>query len=173
MEILIKKAIKGDPEAFIELINKNEIALYKAAKAILNNEEDIGDAIQETILAAYKNIGTLKNIKYFKTWITRILINKCNDIIRKNKNLVFINEYKDGSYSEELDENLDFKNAFDNLSSEHKIVLNLYYVSGFSSREIAEILEVNESTIKSRISRGKKKLKSFLSNSDNGVKNSV
>lgn len=173
MDILIKKAVKGDPEAFIEIINKNEITLYKTAKAILNNEDDIGDAIQEAILAAYNNIGTLKNTKYFKTWLTRILINKCNDIIRKNKNLLFIEEYKEGSYNEELDEKLDFNNAFSNLSSEHKIVLNLYYVSGFNSREIAEILEVNESTIKSRISRAKKKLKSFLSNSENGVKKSV
>lgn len=67
MEILIKKAIKGDSEAFISLINRHELALYKTAKAILNNEDDIGDAIQETILAAYKSIDKLKNSKYFNS----------------------------------------------------------------------------------------------------------
>lgn len=173
MDILIKKAIRGDSEAFIELVKRNEISLYKAAKAILNNEDDIGDAIQETILAAYKNISGLKNTKYFKTWITRILINKCNDIIRKNSKLVFIDEYKDGSYSEEIEENMDFNNAFNKLGEEYKVVLNLYYVSGFNSREIAEILEINENTVKTRISRAKKKLKFFLIDSEKGVERSV
>lgn len=67
MEILVKKAIKGDSEAFIHLMELNEVSLYKTAKAILANEEDIGDAIQETILAAYRNLNTLKKPKYFKT----------------------------------------------------------------------------------------------------------
>lgn len=173
MDFLIKKAIKGDSEAFIELINKNELSMYKAAKVILKNEEDIGDAIQETIMAAYKSIGILKDTKYFKTWLMRILINKCNDIHRKNKNLVFIDEYKEGVYTEKFDENYEFKEAYDKLSDDYKISLSLYYVSGFNSREIAEILNDNENTIKSRISRGKKQLKSLLLNSKNGVNENV
>ena len=84
MELLIKKAMKGDAEAFVQLMELNEVSMYKTAKAILANEEDIGDAIQETILAAYKNIHTLKKAQYFKTWLIRILINKCKDIIKKN-----------------------------------------------------------------------------------------
>lgn len=173
MDILVKKAIKGDPKAFMELIDINELALYKAAKAILNNEEDIGDAIQETILAAYKSIGSLKKVEYFKTWLTRILINKCNDIIRKNSKIVFIDEYKDKGYTENIEENLDFKDAFEKLPNDQKVVLNLYYVSGFNSREIAEILGEKENTIKSRISRGKKQLKKIMSNSENGVVSNV
>lgn len=168
MELLIKKAIKGDSEAFISLIDKHELSMYKTAKAILNNEEDIGDAIQETILSAYKNIQSLKNIKYFKTWLTRILINKCNDIVRSNKNLVFIDTYKEGAYEDEIDDKLEFDEVFKKLSSEYKLVLNLYYVEGFNSREISEMLNENENTIKSRLSRGKKCLKNFLLNNKDG-----
>ena len=85
MELYIKRAKKGDIEAFINLMEMNKTSMYKAAKSILNNDEDIADAIQETILSCYKNIENLKEVKYFKTWMTRILINKCNDIIRANK----------------------------------------------------------------------------------------
>lgn len=162
MELLIKKAIKGDIEALIILIDNHEVSMYKAAKAILKNEEDIGDAIQETILSAYKNIKTLKNSKYFKTWLTRILINKCNDIIRANKNLVFVEQYREATYDEYIEDKLEFDGCFGKLSSEHKIVLTLYYLEGFNSREISEILNENENTIKSRLLRGKKHLETFL-----------
>ncbi|MGL4796527.1 MAG: RNA polymerase sigma factor [Paraclostridium sp.] len=166
MELLIKKAIKGNSQAFITLIDKHELAMYKTAKAILNNEEDIGDAIQETILAAYKSIKTLKNTKYFKTWLTRILINKCNDIVRSNKGIIFIDQYKEEFYEEDIDRKLEFDECFDKLGSDHKLVLNLYYVEGFNSREISEILNENENTIKSRLLRGKKQLKNFLINNN-------
>lgn len=163
MDILIKKAIKGDSEAFISLIDKHELTMYKTAKAILNNEEDIGDAIQETILSAYKSINNLKNSKYFKTWLTRILINKCNDIVRANKNIVFIEKYtKEEFYEEDIDGRLEFDECFEKLGSEYKLVLSLYYVDGFNVREISEILNENENTIKSRLLRGKKYLKNLL-----------
>lgn len=163
MEILIKKAIKGDSEAFISLIDKHELTMYKTAKAILNNEEDIGDAIQETILSAYKNINNLKSSKYFKTWLTRILINKCNDIVRANKNIVFIEKYtKEDFYEEDINSRLEFDECFEKLGSEYKLVLSLYYVDGFNAREISDILNENENTIKSRLLRAKKHLKNFL-----------
>ena len=76
MENLIKKAKKGDEEAFFKLIEINKNSLYKAGKSILNNDEDVADAIQETVISAYRNIKSLKDNSYFKTWLTKILINK-------------------------------------------------------------------------------------------------
>ncbi|MEW9077257.1 hypothetical protein [Terrisporobacter glycolicus] len=61
MENLIKKAKKGDEQAFFNLMEINKISLYKAGRAILNNDEDVADAIQETVIAAYRNIKSLKN----------------------------------------------------------------------------------------------------------------
>lgn len=170
MEFLIKKAMKGDSEAFIKLIDKHEVSMYKTAKAILYNEEDVGDAIQETILSAYKSIQSLKHTTYFKTWITRILINKCNDIVRNNKNLIFVDKYKEEVYEESIDDKLELNECLEKLSSEQKLVLNLYYVEGFNSREISEMLNENENTIKSRLLRGKKHLKNFLvENNEGGI----
>ena len=174
MDILIKKAIKGDSEAFISLIDKHELTMYKTAKAILNNEEDSGDAIQETILSAYKSISNLKNSKYFKTWLTRILINKCNDIVRANKNIVFIDKYtKEEFYEEDIDGRLEFDECFERLRSDYKLVLSLYYVDGFNTREISELLNENENTIKSRLSRGRKSFENFLLNNNKEVNKNV
>ena len=83
--LLVKRAQKQDMEAFVHLIEKNKTNLYKVAKSYLGNEEDVADAIQDTVLSAYEHIQELKNAAYFKTWITRILINHCKDLLKQNK----------------------------------------------------------------------------------------
>ena len=85
MELLVKKAKRGDAEAFIELIEQNKQSMYKVARGFLRDEEDVADAMAETVLICYEKIGTLRQSAYFKTWMIRILINQCKDMIRKQK----------------------------------------------------------------------------------------
>ena len=77
MENLVKKAKSGDSGAFAQLIRMNTQSMYKVAWAYLKNDEDVADAIQETILKCYEKLSTLKKDSYFKTWMIRILINNC------------------------------------------------------------------------------------------------
>lgn len=160
MEILVAKARRGDEDAFFELIEHYKLSMYKAAKSILNNEEDIADAIQETIISAYKNIKKLKNNSYFKTWITRILINKCKDIIHKNKGYLLIDNYNEESYIQDFLTKFELEEALGDLSKEQKLVISLYYISEFNIREISEILNESQGTVKSRLFRARNKLKS-------------
>lgn len=155
METYIKRAKKGDIEAFINLMDINKTYMYKVAKSILNNNEYIADAIQETILSCYKNIEKLKEIKYFKTWMTRILINKCNDVIRANKNIIYIEQEKEEGYSENIEQSVSLRECFDRLKPDYKIVMIMYYDQGFNSKEISEILNINESTVRTRMARGR------------------
>ena len=155
METDIQRAKKGDIEAFINLMDINKTYMYKVAKSILNNNEDIADAIQETILSCYKNIEKLKEIKYFKTWMTRILINKCNDVIRANKNIIYIEQEKEEGYSENIEQSVSLRECFDRLKPDYKIVMIMYYDQGFNSKEISEILNINESTVRTRMARGR------------------
>ena len=69
----------------IGLIIEYQDVLYKIAKTRLNCEDDICDVVQNTFISAYQSIKTLKNKKYFKTWLVKILINKCNDFYLRNK----------------------------------------------------------------------------------------
>ena len=73
-EILIRKAKKGDKDAFCRLIDENVQSMYKVAAAYLKNDEDVADAIQDTILSCYENLKSLKQNRYFKTWMIRIQI---------------------------------------------------------------------------------------------------
>ena len=66
---LVKRSISGDADAFLELMEKNSLAMYKVARGILDNDEDAADAIQDTILTCFEKIHTLKNPEYFKTWM--------------------------------------------------------------------------------------------------------
>lgn len=162
MNNLIKKAKKGNEEAFFKLIEDNKVSLYKAAKAILNNDDDIADAIQETVIAAYKNIKSLKNDAYFKTWLTKILINKCKDIIAKNKDVIALDDYIEEGYTQEFLSKFEIEDMLTNLSKEQKLVISLYYISQFNTREISEILKESEGTIKSRLSRARNKIRKSM-----------
>ena len=80
MEELIKKIQAGDEMAFKKLVQNIENDLYRLAKTRLNDNDDIKDAIQNTMLITYKNARKIKNYDEFKTWMLRVLINECNKI---------------------------------------------------------------------------------------------
>ena len=75
MEKLVQKAKQHDKIAFTVLIEQNTKSMYKVAKAILKNDEDVADALQDTILTCWEKIGTLEKNEFLKTWLIRILIN--------------------------------------------------------------------------------------------------
>ena len=102
--------------------------LYHISKSILKNDSDCGDAVQETILKAYEKLPTLKKEKYFRTWITKILINECNGILRKRKNVIPYEEYMDNMRLTEEDRYSHLYMAIMELPEELRILVTLYYL---------------------------------------------
>lgn len=78
---LAAQAVKGESAAFIELVKQHESSLHDMAHSMLRQDDDVADALQETILKAFKSIASLREPGYFQTWIFRILINECNTIL--------------------------------------------------------------------------------------------
>lgn len=159
---LVKKAKKGNKIAFSTLIKYYEPDLYRVAIAITKNEDDALDCIQETILQVYTSIKNLKNDQYFKTWLIKILINKCNKLIQKNRKIL---EFKksDLQNTQETNEiNIEIKESIDTLDEELKILVILYYYQDMSIKDISDSLEIPEGTVKSRLSRARSKLKEIL-----------
>ena len=152
-------AKKNLNEVFIKGINDNRLSFYKTAKALLKNEDDVEDALQDALETAYKNIETLKEEKYFKTWMTRILINKCYDIRKKNQNLICLDEYEEPAACDEY--NLELKEALAALDEKYRIIMILFYSEGYRIREIPDILKIPESTVKTRLQRGREKLEVY------------
>ncbi|RKI42651.1 sigma-70 family RNA polymerase sigma factor [bacterium D16-51] len=81
MEDLVECAKAGNSESFVSLIEKHKQSMYKVARSYLNQEEDIADVLQESILKCYVSLPQLRENRYFKTWLIRIVINECKKVL--------------------------------------------------------------------------------------------
>ncbi len=174
MEELIKEAQKGNKEAFTLIILNLKNDLYKIAKTRITNEADIQDAVQETMIEIYKSIKRLKDLKKFKMWTIKILINKCNRIYRKKyKKELSLDKYDLDKYliinsNKDIEDDLNFYNLIKCLEYEERIVIVLYYMEKYTIKEISKILKMKENTVKSKLYRARKKIEK---NCLGGVKN--
>lgn len=181
MEELIQSSLKGDQNAYIELVKSIDVEMYKIANSQLNNIDDVNDAIQETIIHSYNKLHTLKNHSYFKTWIIRILINECHNIHRKRKKQLglfdkisnsvdIVSASEDDIQNKEND--IDFDLLIKKLNYDERLILTLYYKNRYTPTEISDILQINVNTVKSRFLRAKQKLQQLYSKGgiNNGTK---
>lgn len=164
MKTLVKRAKSKDAEAFISLIEECKMTLKRVAIGYLGNDEDAADAIQDTILSAYEHIGDLQKDEYFKTWLVRILINHCTRIWRANKNKVSMEEGFENTTgrADTAKSEMEFRELLFSLPEESRVIFQLYYGEQFTTREIADILNMKENTVKSRLHRGKEQLRMEL-----------
>lgn len=123
-------------------MRQQKSSMYKVAKAILKNEEDIADAMQDTILDCWEKIHTLRKPEYFKTWLIRILINNSNAIYNQRSKMVLDNDILIGEAVEDSFDNIEWQEMMNCLNQKQRIVVELYYVEQFKVREIAEILHI-------------------------------
>lgn len=159
---LVKMAKNGNKEAFNQLIINYQNDLYRIAKSRLYNEDDVCDAIQDTILSAYQSIDKLVKTSSFKAWLIKILINNCNKIYQTNKNSTSLFTENDLSLSYGLESNLEFLNLMNSLSIDERTIFILYYQDGYSTKEISKILDINHNTVRSKMLRAKSKLENIL-----------
>jgi RNA polymerase sigma-70 factor (ECF subfamily) len=166
IEEQVKLAIYGNEKAFEYLMDISKEGLYRTAFAYVKNEEDAVDILQETVYKAYMSIDKLKEPKYFKTWITKILINSAINFIKKEKKLIALvdNLSYDSNYFEEnrIEENLDILNAIDTLEDKYKDVVVLKYFRDLTITEISEVLNCPVGTVKTYLNRALIKLRIFM-----------
>ena len=169
MEELVEKAKNGDKKAFTELMLQIKDELYKIAKTRLKKDDDVFDAIQETMIIAFKTLKKLKQNSCFKSWLIKILINKSNDIYKKEnkKNVIYLEDIENNITNSSLDiENielvLDFNFICKHLKYEERIIMTLFYMEKFTDKEIGKILELKENTVKTKRTRAIKEIKKIL-----------
>ncbi len=159
MEKLVKRAMQKDAESFIRLMEENKQSMLKVAYGFFSNEEDVADVMQQTALNAYEHIGELKKTTYFKTWLIRILINNCNQLYNSRKYMVTGANTAEEKYFDFYPEDNAFFELLSLLHKDDRVIFQLYYGEGYTTKEISKILEMKESTIRSRIHRGKEQLR--------------
>ncbi len=145
-----------------ELIMASEDAMYHVAKTLLYSDADCADAIQEAIVKAFSKLDTLKKDAYAKTWLMRILLNECYSVMRKEKRVVSLEDYRQEEKAEEQKDYSDLYEAIYRLPEEMRLSVTLYYLDGYSVREIAAMMETTESAVKNRLARARQRLKREL-----------
>lgn len=159
IEDLVRLAQKRDADAFTRIMQSQMQNLYKAARAMLENDEDAADAISDTILACWEKLGQLKKPEYFRTWMTRILINKCNDILRKkNKVHLLGDDSREIPFSPQEYDNVEWLETLKGLDEKYRMILILYYVNGLETSDISAALHIPASTVRTRLSRARDQL---------------
>lgn len=149
-------------EAYTRFIKENKEMLYRVAFGYLHNEIKSLDAVDEAIYLGYIHIKDLREPKYLKTWIVRILINECLKIIRAGKRELYMEVLPEDS--EKAGEDLiHLKIAINSLEEDLRKVIVLRYFGGFTIAETAEILEIPDGTVSTRSRRALKILRVDLS----------
>lgn len=146
------------------LIIDSEKQMYATAKSILKSDYDCADAIQEAIVKAFTKVNDLKKEQYARTWLMRILMNECYNILRrKGKQASMESTPIPATLPEPESKNYgELYEAVKQLKEELRIAVTLYYVEGFNVREIAAILEITEGAVQKRLARAREKLRQML-----------
>jgi RNA polymerase sigma-70 factor (ECF subfamily) len=147
---------------FIDRVLEAERTLYHVSKTILSVDQDCEDAVQSAILKAYEKLNTLKEEQYFKTWIIRILLNECYRLKRREQPNVSYEECFEFVKAEDEEDFSELYLAIKKLPERIRITIVLYYVEGYSVKEIKQILKIPAGTVKSRLAKGRKLLKNRL-----------
>ncbi len=159
----VKRAKQGNVNEIGSIILENMSTLYRVAFSILKTEDEIYDAISSTTVIVFEKINTLKNEEFFKTWMTRILINECYKIYNQNKKIIYLencNKQEEAYNDKYVD--FEMRNLVKNLDRDLREVVVLYYFEEFSVKEISKIVKIPEGTVKSRLSRARKELGKVL-----------
>lgn len=162
---LVEKAKAGDKSAFTELLDTIKLQLYKTALVRLENEHDALDAVQEAIFKAFSNIGTLRENRFFKTWIIRILLNECYNIEKYKKKVVSLDTFADcAEHDSESSciEHMDIRNITSKLDVIYREVIDLRYNHDLKLEDIALVLDIPLGTVKSRINKAHSLLRAQL-----------
>ena len=175
---IVAQARRGDLSAFEELVTRYEKRVYAIALRSSGSPEDAADITQEVFLKAWRSMESFRGDSGFSTWLFRITMNMCVDHARRRQTQPQTQPLVQGEEDDERpipdtaptpEEHLENSElgrelaaALDEVSDEHRRIVLLRDVSGMSYTEIAELLEISEGTVKSRLSRARIALRKIL-----------
>lgn len=163
--ILIEKAKEGCNDSFAKLIKDRGEKLYKIAICYVKDEDTALEVVSEATCKAYINIKKLRDIKYFDTWLIRIVINEAISTLRKRKKIIHLHDYKKDiaiEANDDLEERVDLYRALDKLKKDDKEILILKYFGDLTFLEISKVMQKSENTIKTKHYRALEKVKNIL-----------
>lgn len=163
---LVKSAKQGSADSFGELYEIYSKDMYRFAYYYLGSSQYAEDAVSDCVITAFQEIKKLRKNDCFKSWLFKILHNCCNKILREKISGMHNVEYSSlvnlTQAQEDLSEIISLKNALSRLNNEEREIIILHFSSGYTSKEIGEIMSLNDSTVRSKILRASEKLRKYL-----------
>ncbi|MGM8213145.1 sigma-70 family RNA polymerase sigma factor [Virgibacillus sp. W0430] len=156
---LVKQAINGDDDAFLQVMNQYKADIYRTARAFLKSDHDALEAVQEVTFRAYKTLHTLRDPSYFKTWVIRIGINYCNDQLKISKKQLQNEALMEVIAHEDNNVKLEIEDAMLRINARSREVLALKYLHDLKIKEIAVVMNRSEGTIKTWLHKALKALR--------------
>ncbi len=170
---LVQRTLTGDEEAFASLVRRHHKSVYNLGYRMMGNREDAEDIAQETFLSAYRHLKKYDRRWPFRNWLLSIAHNKCVDWLRRSRLTYGLETLEDTGVGvedwvirKEVGELV--QSALRKLSAEDRAVVVLKYWEGMSYKEIAEVLNVNEGSVRNRLYRARKALAEHLKDAVEG-----
>ncbi len=166
--MLIEACLRGDRHAFDKLVDRYEGPLFSAAYRITGSVEDAMDATQNAFVNAYEKLHTFDPSYRFFSWIYRIAVNQSLNLIGRRRDQTAVDdnaptaEPNPSEVFESTEMRGQLKRALSELEPHYRTVIVLKHLEGFSYREIAELLEIPEKTVKSRLFTARQRLRVIL-----------
>lgn len=153
---------------YMARVKAMERRLYRIAHAILFSDADSADAIQAAVFRGWMKKGSLRDARYMETWLVRILINECRDILRRRsiRALPLMDEILPGG-DERMAEDLHLRQTLRSMPEKYRLPLLLHHLEGYSLPEIGKMLSITPALVKSRLHQGRKLLRSKLEEGEN------
>lgn len=168
----VQNAINNDKIAFEKLYRDINMDLYKMALYMLGDSEIASEVVSDTVIDALVGITKLKDVTRFESWILKILTNKCKRKMKEkyNRFSVFNPNAQDfddnisqvSSQERDFDTKTDVQIALSKLKQKDRMIVTLCVVEGYKSHEVAAIMSMNPSTIRSRLNRSLAKMREYL-----------
>lgn len=169
---LLKRCGSGEEQAQYQLYNMYAPGMFNVALRIMGQREDAEDIVQDSFVKMFDKLESLKEPAAFTSWFKRIVVNNSINSVKKRKQVYFeeVNDRNSGMLEDEeavADPMANYtvdgvKRAMAQLPHGYRIVLSMFLFDGFSHKQIAESLEISESTSKSQYHRAKKKIREIL-----------
>ncbi len=151
-----------DEKTFEQAVLRLEPKLYRTAYAVLWNDADAADAMQECIVKAWRKLDSLRDESRFDAWVTRILLNECRNCQRRNRHRALSLDEAACAASREEPPDLGLREALRELPEPLRIPLLLHHMDGYSLEEISTMLRLPVSTLKGRLYEARRQLKKLL-----------
>ncbi|WP_280771958.1 sigma-70 family RNA polymerase sigma factor [Salipaludibacillus daqingensis] len=156
---VVKALKKQKMQLLLEWLSQREQKLFRIGYTYLKRGEDVEDALQNTVLRVFDNISKLKEPVYFETWLIRIFINECKQMIRINQKTVPLSGYKEAAEDSHGMRRVEIDDLLSPIDEPDRTYIVMKYMAGFSYREISEVFEEKESTVKTRVHRSLKQVR--------------